>query len=73
MLWKGRRESSNIEDRRGQYARGRVAIGGGGLIMALIAIFLFGQDPMVNKRRHIGDWEVDTIIGRTIWFTGNAG
>ncbi len=47
MLWKGRRESSNIEDRRGQYARGRVAIGGGGLIMALIAIFLFGQDPMV--------------------------
>lgn len=47
MLWKGRRESSNVEDRRGQFVRGGTAIGGGGIIMALIAIFVFGQDPLV--------------------------
>ena len=35
MLWKGRRQSSNVEDRRGQFVRGGTAIGGGGIIMAL--------------------------------------
>ncbi len=45
MRWDGRRESSNIEDRRG-FSAGRVGgIGGAGaLIVALIAIY-FGQDP----------------------------
>jgi predicted metalloprotease len=45
MRWEGRRESSNIEDRRG-FSAGRVGgIGGAGaLIVALIAIY-FGQDP----------------------------
>lgn len=47
MLWKGRRQSSNIEDRRGQYARRGGAIGGGSIIIALIAVFIFGQDPLV--------------------------
>ncbi len=47
MLWKGRRQSSNVEDRRGQFVRGGTAIGGGGIIMALIAVFIFGQDPLV--------------------------
>ncbi len=45
MRWKGRRRSSNVEDRRGQ-GRGRgAAIGGGGIVLALVAIFLLGQDP----------------------------
>ena len=45
MRWEGRRESSNIEDRRG-FSVGRVGgIGGiGAVIVALIAIY-FGQDP----------------------------
>lgn len=47
MLWKGRRQSSNIEDRRGQYARRGGAIGGGSIIIALIAVFIFGQDPLM--------------------------
>ncbi|MEK7779833.1 MAG: neutral zinc metallopeptidase [Pseudomonadota bacterium] len=47
MLWRGRRQSNNVEDRRGQFARGGTAIGGGGIIMALIAVFIFGQDPLV--------------------------
>lgn len=45
MQWLGRRQSSNIEDRRGfSYGKG-AALGGGGLIMALIAVFVFGADP----------------------------
>ena len=45
MRWKGRRQSENIEDRRGM-SRGKVAAGGGlgVLIIALIAI-LMGKDP----------------------------
>ena len=45
MRWKGRRRSSNVEDRRGQGMGKGTAIGGGGIIMALVAIFLLNQDP----------------------------
>ena len=44
MRWRGRRESSNVEDRRGM--GGRVAIGGGlGGIVILVLALLFGADP----------------------------
>lgn len=46
MRWRGERESSNIEDRRGLGGGGRIAIGGGlgGLLILLIAL-LFGVNP----------------------------
>lgn len=44
MLWRGRRESSNVEDRRGMKTVG--AVGGGTLIIALIYALL-GGDPTV--------------------------
>jgi len=45
MLWKGGRESSNVEDRRGMSGGGLVAGGGiGALIIGLIYMFL-GGDP----------------------------
>lgn len=45
MRWRGERQSSNIEDRRGMSA-GRVAIGGGlGSIVILILALLLGADP----------------------------
>jgi predicted metalloprotease len=45
MLWRDRRQSSNIEDRRG-LSGGRVAIGGGlGTILILIVVVLLGGDP----------------------------
>jgi uncharacterized protein len=45
MLWKGRRQSENIEDRRGFGGRG-IAIGGGlGGIVVLLLALLFGADP----------------------------
>jgi len=44
MLWKGRRESSNVEDRRGLAPK--VAMGGGiGTILLVLAIYLLGGDP----------------------------
>lgn len=45
MLWKGQRQSDNIEDRRGM-SRGGMAIGGGlGGIVLLVIALLMGADP----------------------------
>src|SRR5262245_41680035 len=45
MLWRNRRQSENIEDRRG-LSGGRVAVGGGlGTILIVIIIMLLGGDP----------------------------
>lgn len=45
MRWRGERQSSNIEDRRGLSA-GRVAVGGGlGTIVIMILALLFGVNP----------------------------
>lgn len=45
MLWKGQRQSDNIEDRRGM-SRGGMAIGGGlGGIVLLVIALLLGADP----------------------------
>ena len=45
MRWRGERQSSNIEDRRGM-GRGGMAIGGGlgGIVLVVLAL-LFGVDP----------------------------
>ncbi|MBK9099013.1 MAG: neutral zinc metallopeptidase [bacterium] len=44
MRWKGRRESSNVEDRRGGYSKGMVG-GGIGSIILILAIYFLGGDP----------------------------
>ena len=45
MLWKGRRQSENVEDRRGLSGRG-VAVGGGlGALAVTIIILLLGGNP----------------------------
>lgn len=45
MLWKGQRQSDNVEDRRGM-SRGGMAIGGGlGGIVLLVVALLLGADP----------------------------
>ena len=45
MKWRGRRQSENIEDRRG--ARGGTVVGGGiGLLIIAVIIGLLGGDPM---------------------------
>jgi uncharacterized protein len=45
MRWRGERQSSNIEDRRG-LSGGKVAVGGGlGTLVVIIIALLFGADP----------------------------
>ncbi|HUR10842.1 MAG TPA: neutral zinc metallopeptidase [Flavitalea sp.] len=46
MLWQGRRQSSNVDDRRGM-STGGMAVGGGiiGVIALLLNFFLGGGDP----------------------------
>ncbi len=44
MRWQGRRQSENVEDRRGRPAGGVILGGGAGLIILLVAL-LFGADP----------------------------
>ena len=45
MLWRNRRQSENVEDRRGM-SRGGMAVGGGlGTIVILVIAALFGVDP----------------------------
>ncbi len=46
MRWEGRRESDNVEDRRGAPVRPGVAIGGGTLLLILVASLLLGQNPL---------------------------
>ncbi len=45
MRWKSGRRSTNIEDRRGSGVKKGVSVGGGVLVLALIASFLLGEDP----------------------------
>lgn len=46
MLWKGRRSSANVEDRRGLSA-GKGLVGGGiGTIVIVLAVYFLGGDPI---------------------------
>ncbi len=46
MRWKGRRQSENIEDRRGRSAGSGVAVGGGiGTLVLVLLVALLGGDP----------------------------
>jgi predicted metalloprotease len=44
MKWQGRQESDNVQDRRSLTRNAGLALGGGGLLIALLAMFL-GVDP----------------------------
>lgn len=44
MKWKGRRQSGNLEDRRGTSATGKVVAGGGIIAVVIIILQLFGGE-----------------------------
>jgi uncharacterized protein len=44
MRWKGRRQSDNVEDRRGQVPKG-AAVGGLGAIVLVLLVAMLGGDP----------------------------
>ncbi len=45
MRWRQSRQSSNVEDRRGQRVSGGVKIGGGAGLVILLVVILLGGDP----------------------------
>ncbi|MEM6638461.1 MAG: neutral zinc metallopeptidase [Pseudomonadota bacterium] len=45
MRWEKGRRSRNVVDARGRRGRKTATLSGGAIILALIAMFLFGQDP----------------------------
>jgi predicted metalloprotease len=45
MQWKNRRQSSNVEDRRGMGVGGGIAIGGGATLVIALLVMLMGGDP----------------------------
>jgi predicted metalloprotease len=46
MRWQGRRESSNVEDRRGMGVGGGAGLGCGGLLLLLVISYITGTDPL---------------------------
>lgn len=64
MRWRGERESSNVEDRRGMSGGGRVAIGGGiGTLIIIIIAVLLGADPQQFLRQMPTDAPAPTSQG----------
>ncbi|NND72597.1 MAG: flagellar biosynthesis protein FlgM [Rhodothermales bacterium] len=45
MRWKSGRRSTNVEDRRGSRVSKGVSVGGGVILLALLASLLLGEDP----------------------------
>lgn len=48
MKWKGRRQSGNLEDRRGMSSRGKLVAGGGVIGIIIVLIQLFGGETAKN-------------------------
>lgn len=80
MQWRGRRQSGNVEDRRGIGGRG-LAIGGGGItaIVVVLLVLLLGGDPgtIINQNPlspapastavSMGNTQEDQLTARTRW------
>ncbi len=48
MKWKGRKQSGNLDDRRGMSSGGKVAAGGGAIAVIVILLQLFGGESAQN-------------------------
>ena len=56
MRWRGRRQSTNIEDRRGRsYVRSKKGMGGGAVILLILAGLFFGEDVQNILSLFVGD------------------
>jgi len=64
MEWKGKRRSTNVEDRRGMSSGGKLALGGVGGIVVLIIGLLMGGDPeqLLQQMQATGMQQVDEQV-----------
>ncbi|GAA6137197.1 neutral zinc metallopeptidase [Arenicella sp. 4NH20-0111] len=59
MRWRGRRQSSNVEDRRGQgMLRSKRGAGGGAMILLVLAGLFFGEDVQKVLSLFVGNGQV---------------
>ena len=67
MRWKGRKESSNVEDRRGMSPGGKGMVGGGiGTIAIVLVVLLLGGDPTsILQNVQLGDQTTNTNYTET--------
>ncbi len=73
MRWKGRRSSRNVEDRRRRIPRRGAAAGGvGAIVVALIAVFVLGQDPLTVLQQVTGSAGGQTAAGEQSYTPGAA-
>jgi len=55
MKWQGRRQSDNLDDRRGMSSKGKIAAGGGLIVVVVLLLQLFGGEtgqqlaPLINE------------------------
>ena len=60
MKWQGRRQSDNVEDRRGVSTTGKIAAGGGLLGIVVVLLQLFGGEtgkavaPLLEQFNQVG-------------------
>ena len=55
MRWRGRRQSSNVEDRRGKRVVGKKGASGGAMIVLIVAGLIFGKDVQQVLSLFVGD------------------
>ena len=63
MRWKGRRESSNVEDRRASGGKKTVVGGGIGIIIVIIISLLMGEDPNQVLQQAMPDGQLTSEQG----------
>ena len=57
MRLDGRRESSNVEDRRGMSGGKKAGLGIGGIIIAMAIAYFTGGNPLEACRLHSSQWD----------------
>lgn len=67
MRWQGRRQSDNVEDRRGVSGRG-LAVGGGlgGLVLVVLYFLLGGNPSDITQNVQVGDQTSSGTAGATL-------
>ena len=73
MRWRGRRGSTNVEDRRGRSPLGGrgVPIGCGGILVVIVIALLTGQNPQ-KLLEMVGDSQVMVDPGASVSTGGGA-
>jgi predicted metalloprotease len=71
MRLDGRRESSNVEDRRGMSGGAKAGLGIGGIIMVALMAWIMGQDPVSAVMQEVQNGGLGSLTGTNTEVTEN--